>query len=343
MARLAVRGLILPYVALFSLAAGAADSARGEVLYGTYCASCHGADPLLGSPALAANDPARILSATQTIPQMAFLQPILTPADREDIAAYIGVKGGYPPYPDPYPDPDPDPTVPVVPETGWYWNPSEGGRGFFVEQRADSVFMAGFHYEMDGSATWFVGQGMAINSYLTSPMFMFRGGQTLTGAWDAAEQGTSPGPMTIYFDTPSAATLDWPGGTVSLVRFPSAPGGVTAPQAGAPQSGWWWNANEGGRGFAIEFQGEYVFIAGFMYASDGDPTWYATNGRMTAPNVYENEWYAFTGGQAMGQPWHAAVATTPNAGTVRLEFSDATHGTLTLPDGRQVALVRFEF
>ena len=77
----------------------------------------------------------------------------------------------------------------------------------------------------------------------------------------------------------------------------------------------------------------------------GDPNnpWYVTNGRMTSPTLYENEWYAFTGGQAMGQPWRAAVITTPSAGTIRLQFSDATHATLTLPDGRQVALIRFEF
>ncbi len=340
MARLAVRGLLLPYLAVFSLAVGAANVARGESLYGTYCASCHGGDPTLGSPILAANNPTRILQATQTIPQMAFLQPLLTAADREDIAAWIGTKGDYG-YP---PDPEPDPMGPIVPETGWYWNAAEGGRGFFVEQRGDNVFMAGFHYEMDGSATWFVGQGMAINSYLTSPMYMFRGGQTLSGAWDAAELGTSPGSMTIYFDTPSAATLYWPGGSVSLVRFPAAPGGgIPVPQAGAPQSGWWWNATEGGRGFAIEFQADFVFIAGFMYAADGDPTWYVTNGRMTAPNEYVAEWYAFTGGQAMGQPWRAAAATTPTSGSIRLTFSDATHGTLTLPDGRQIALTRFEF
>ena len=34
--------------------------------------------------------------------------------------------------------------------SGWYWNPQESGRGFFIEERDARVYMAAFHYAGDG-------------------------------------------------------------------------------------------------------------------------------------------------------------------------------------------------
>ena len=45
------------------------------------------------------------------------------------------------------------------PETGWYWNPAEGGRGYALEVQNDKLFMAMFHYNDDGSPTWNVVEG----------------------------------------------------------------------------------------------------------------------------------------------------------------------------------------
>jgi hypothetical protein len=41
-----------------------------------------------------------------------------------------------------------------------------------------------------------------------------------------------------------------------------------------PRTGWFWNPAEGGRGFAIERQGSQLFVAGFMYETTGESTWY---------------------------------------------------------------------
>jgi len=229
-------------------------------------------------------------------------------------------------------------------QTGWYWSPQESGRGFFIEEDAGAVYMAAFHFGAAGDATWFVGLGRHDGNALQSPMHTFANGQTLTGAYVAPTSTPSPGNLRLDFAAPGAVTLTWPGGVVPLTRFPFGQANtIVPPQSGAPESGWWWYDRESGRGFALEFQGDALFAAGFLYGADGRPTWYVTGGRMETPRRYAGRWLAFRDGQAIGAPYRAPTAVEPGPGEVRLEFSDARHATLTLPDGRTIPLTRFDF
>ncbi len=328
-----VAGLVLVAgLAQLATDARAADAVRGNSLYRTYCASCHGNNPAIGSPALAAYSPETIENAFVVIAQMSFLAPLLDTTDVADIAEYIGTVVAPAP---------PD----IQPQTGWYWNPAESGRGFFFEKK-NIVFMAGFHYDTDGEATWFTAQGPynSDSDTFASPMYMFAGGQTLTGAYRAPSVLPIPGNLSVTFTANAVARMTWPGGSVDWVRMPVAPGaGIVPAQTGAPESGWWWYDQESGRGFAIDFQADYMFMAGFMYADDGEPTWYVTNGRMLTPTTYVGPWAAFKDGQAMGQAYRPPTRVLPDAGTMTLAFSDRTHGTLTLPDGRVIPITRFPF
>jgi hypothetical protein len=57
--------------------------------------------------------------------------------------------------------------------------------------------------------------------------------------------------------------MTWPGGTVPLERFNIVPNGLTLPAApNQPQSGWWWNPEESGRGFFMEWQNGWLDVAG---------------------------------------------------------------------------------
>ena len=182
------------------------------------------------------------------------------------------------------------------------------------------------------------------SSAFASPMYMFQNGQTLTGAYVAPQAATSPGNLVLDFLTPATTRMTWPGGTVALERLAfSGASGVVPPQAGAPESGWWWYAQESGRGFSIEFQSDALFATGYMYAANGLPIWYVTTGRMTTPRSYTGTWLEFRGGQAMGAPYQPNQRVSPDPGPVSFEFSDARNGTVTLPDGRQVAITRLEF
>jgi hypothetical protein len=45
-----------------------------------------------------------------------------------------------------------------------------------------------------------------------------------------------------------------------------------------PDSGWYFNPNESGRGFNIEIQGNTLFMAGFIYDTAGNPIWLGATG-----------------------------------------------------------------
>ena len=108
----------------------------------------------------------------------------------------------------------------------------------------------------------------------------------------------------------------------------------------APQNGWWWNSAESGRGFFIEKQGDTLFMGGYFYEADGRSTWMVSGGGTTDPNAYTGRLYSVRDGQTLLGAYKAP--TGGDAGEVRLQFADATHGTLTWPGGtipieRQVA------
>ncbi len=229
----------------------------------------------------------------------------------------------------------------IVPQTGWYWNAAEGGRGYFIENRNGSIFMGAFLYTPQGPAWWFVGNAPVSGPDFSSPMYTLQGGQSLTGAFKTATLTASPGTVQLKFATDSTATMTWPGGTVNLVRFPFTDlTTVKAPQAGAPEPGWWWNERESGRGFSIGFEEKLIFICGFMYDDAGEPTWYVSTGAMSTPSLYEGQWLLLANGQAMGAPYKPAQTINANAGSLKIDFSDRRNAVMTLPDGRTIPLTR---
>ena len=66
------------------------DTTRGKLLYNTWCAGCHGADPTQSQPHLAANRPDVLRDAIALVVQMSFLKTVLSNTDITDVAAYIG-------------------------------------------------------------------------------------------------------------------------------------------------------------------------------------------------------------------------------------------------------------
>ncbi len=142
----------------------------------------------------------------------------------------------------------------VVPQTGWWWNPNEGGRGFTIEQRGSNLFMATYLYEISGRTTWFgVGPAAISGGTFTGPLTSYAFGQTLTGAYKTRSIVGSGGNITVSFSSATQGTISWPGGIIPIQRYNFGPGGAGAAQhVGTPEAGWWWAPSEGGRGYSIE-------------------------------------------------------------------------------------------
>ena len=110
---------------------------------------------------------------------------------------------------------------PQAPETGWWWNPSQDGRGFGIEVRGNTLFMSGYLYDDTGHATWVVSAGpVALDgSLFNNTLYHVSNGQTLTGAYKAPAPVTLDGPITLSFTDARTGTLIWPGGSIPIQRF----------------------------------------------------------------------------------------------------------------------------
>jgi hypothetical protein len=205
------------------------------------------------------------------------------------------------------------------------------------------MFMSGYLYDSTGHATWMVAEGKVSidGSVFSNKLYQVANGQTLTGAYKSPGSLTFPGDITLSFTNSRNGTLIWPGGIIPIQRFDDVIGqgnGVTP--AFVPETGWWWNEAESGRGYFIEVKNNYAFIAGYMYEADGRPVWYIAEGPMTAPQLFSSNWYQAANGQTLTGAYKKPVILNANVGTVSIQFLTTTTATLLLPNGRQLSITR---
>ena len=236
---------------------------------------------------------------------------------------------------------------PEAPETGWWWNPAEGGRGYSVEVRGNNIFFAAFHYDVSGRSTWHVATGPTSldgSLYGNKPLYAASGGQTLGGPYRGKPAVAEIGKITLAFANKSTGTLVWPGGTVPIERFNIVPGGLAAaPKANQPETGWWWNPEEDGRGFFMEWQNGTIDLAGYMYDDQGNSVWYL--GVYETPNMrsMSGNWWSYANGQSMLGAYKPATRVSDNVAPVSITFSGPDTALMTLPNGRTTQLRRHRF
>ena len=236
---------------------------------------------------------------------------------------------------------------PQRPQTGWWWNPAEGGRGYSIEVAGNHLFFAAYLYDVSGRATWLVASGNTSldGSLYTGTLESYAGGQTLSGPY-AAPTPSLGGPITLAFSDSTRGTLSWPGGTIPIERFNIVPNGLgAAPLAGQPQAGWWWNQQESGRGFFLEWQAGQLFMAGYMYDEAGNPVWYLSSNTTPSANLqsYSNNWMLLGNGQTLTGAYRQPATINANVAAVTITFTGPESGLMTLPGGRTTAITRFRF
>ena len=235
---------------------------------------------------------------------------------------------------------------PQPPQTGWWWNPAEGGRGFSIEEQGGHIFFAAFQYDASGRSTWNVASGPTSldGSLFTGDLLGVSGGQTLGGPYAGFPNVSNAGSITLNFTDALHGTMTWPGGTVPIERQPFVPGSLDAPAlANQPESGWWWNPNESGRGFFIEWQGAWVDFVGYMYDDSGNPVWYIGVYQLTDPRTITGSWWTYANGQSMFGPYKPATQTSNTFAPVSITFSASDTAIMTLPNNRTTALTRQRF
>jgi hypothetical protein len=119
-----------------------------------------------------------------------------------------------------------------------------------------------------------------------------------------------------------------------LLRFAMALlAAVSLSAEAAPASGYWWNPAESGRGFVIEVQGNQMFMAGFLYAANGEATWVASHGAMSSATQYSGPLITFSGGQTLTGSYKTPAQNPAPLGTIAIDFATDTTATITWPGG----------
>ena len=235
----------------------------------------------------------------------------------------------------------------TAPTTGWWWNVSEPGRGFAIEQRGNKIFLGGFYYDTGGAAAWSVSTltQQSDGSY-NGILERYTNGQSLNGAFRLAT-GVKIADVVLTFTTASVGALQvrsvgGTASTIALQRFPiSSPAAFADPSASF-ENGWWWNAAEPGRGYFLEVQGNQAFVSMFAYEGNGDAVWYVSYATLANGSNMPAPLLQYGNGQTLqGPPLTATQIGAP--GTLQFSFSAPGVGTLRLPSGALVNLTRFLF
>lgn len=212
----------------------------------------------------------------------------------------------------------------AAPEVGWWWNPDESGRGYFIESEDGIFFMAAYFYADDGRARWLVAGGANADPYnYSGTLYEVSDGQTLYGPYVAPSPPVDSGVVTVTFSDDIHGTIDWPGGSIPIVREIFDAGTASF----QPESGWWWDPNQSGSGYSIEVQGGRLFIVGFMYDDAGNPVWYLSAGLLSTPTTYHGDLLQVAGGQTESGPYHPP-STVNTIGTLDVTFTAVDQATL---------------
>ena len=107
--------------------------------------------------------------------------------------------------------------------------------------------------------------------------------------------------------------------------------------ATVPDSGWYFNPAESGRGFNIDIQGDTLFMAGFMYDAAGKPIWVFSGGPMSSDHTYSGAAFQTANGQALGGSYHAQ--TNVPFGNATVTFPTTITANITI-NGYNFAVIR---
>ncbi len=154
--------------------------------------------------------------------------------------------------------------------------------------------------------------------------------------WSTTNDG--PGNVPVYDIFFAGTTTDLIAATHGRGMFRASVASTSA--TATPETGWWWYASESGRGFSLEVSGNNLFLAGYLYSTDGTPIWYVSSGARASNGVYQGILQQFSGGQTLSGSYQAP-SYLGSVGTVTLSFDTTTSGRLAWPGGT-IPLTRYD-
>ena len=109
-----------------------------------------------------------------------------------------------------------------TPVTGLWWNPNESGTGYNIQVQHGVMVVTMYSYVAGGDPLWYLAVGTLANAgggvAATGTLNKYRGGQCASCMYQKPTLMGNDGGMTITFTSPTAATVQLPGGRVTQIQ-----------------------------------------------------------------------------------------------------------------------------
>ena len=109
-----------------------------------------------------------------------------------------------------------------TPVEGLWWNPSESGSGYNIQVQHGVMVATMFSYTNGGDPMWYLVVGTMTNAgtgvTATGTLDKFRGGQCASCMYQMPSTMGNDGGATITFTSPTAATVQLPGGRITQIQ-----------------------------------------------------------------------------------------------------------------------------
>jgi hypothetical protein len=119
--------------------------------------------------------------------------------------------------------------------------------------------------------------------------------------------------------------------------------GSTSPPF-VPVTGLWWDPLQSGSGYNVQVRHGVLVLIMYSYEADGDPIWYLMTGPLTDNGTkLVTTLDKYRGGQCAGCAYNGRPVADGNDGTITIQFTSSTSGTITFPSGRVVPIEPYNF
>lgn len=106
-----------------------------------------------------------------------------------------------------------------------------------------------------------------------------------------------------------------------------------SPPDPTPQPGLWWNPDESGSGYALDFKHGTLVVTVYSYKANGDPQWYVASGPLNG-TTFTATLDKYLAGQCISCAYAGNAVAAGNDGLIAIEFASSTSATVKLPGGR---------
>ena len=100
-----------------------------------------------------------------------------------------------------------------------------------------------------------------------------------------------------------------------------------------PQVGLWWNPDESGSGYALDYKHGVLVVTTYSYKTDGSAQWYLSSG-LVVDNVFTASLDKYTNGQCISCSYTGRPSGPTSEGTMTITFTSPSSATVHLPGGR---------